>query len=302
VPKLRLGVALLVPPPFDAEVDGLRRAVGARALARIPSHVTLVPPVNVHEDRRGEALARLRAAAELTHPLRLTLGPPATFLPRNPVVYLEVGGDLDELHALRHRVFVDPLARALSLPFVPHVTVADEAEPERIRHVLAAMADYRAEVVVDRVHLLSEDLRARIWSPFAEASFGAARVVGRGAVGQELELSTTAQADPEAAALLAQGGDGLVVTARREGRVVGAAAGRVEGDGSATLTALVVAPDARAQGIGSHVLAAFLAAATERGCTCAFASAPPGAETATFLQERGWAPAGQGRQALIRIL
>ncbi len=50
----------------------------------MPAHLTLVPPVNVREDRLGEALAVLRRAAAATRSLTLTLGPPATFLPDNP--------------------------------------------------------------------------------------------------------------------------------------------------------------------------------------------------------------------------
>ena len=45
--RVRLGVALLIPPPFDREVDGLRRALDDGSLGRIPAHLTLVPPVNV---------------------------------------------------------------------------------------------------------------------------------------------------------------------------------------------------------------------------------------------------------------
>ena len=61
--KARLGVALLLPAGVSAEVDGLRRALGDGALGRIPAHLTLVPPVNVREDRLGHALAVLRSAA-----------------------------------------------------------------------------------------------------------------------------------------------------------------------------------------------------------------------------------------------
>src|SRR5687768_11841471 len=99
MPRWRLGVALLVPPPARDEVDGLRRALGDPALPRIPAHLTLVPPVNVREEAVPDALHVLRdAAADTPASLRLTLGPPGTFLPDNPVLYLRVGGDLDALH------------------------------------------------------------------------------------------------------------------------------------------------------------------------------------------------------------
>lgn len=179
VPKSRVGVALLLPDPVAREVDGLRRALGDGALGRIPPHLTLVPPVNVREDRFADALAVLRDAAAATRPLRLALGPPATFLPVNPVVYLPVHGDhgvhgvqgdLDALHALRDRVFRDPLARPLTWPFVPHVTLADDVDPARIPPALAALADYRAECTVDRLHLLQEGV-GRTWTPVADVPF-----------------------------------------------------------------------------------------------------------------------------------
>lgn len=255
---MRLGVALLLPPPFDAEIDGLRRAVGDGSLGRIPAHLTLVPPVNVREDRLGQALAVLRKAAAATRPFTLTLGPPATFLPDNPTLYLAVTG---EVGALRDRVFVDPLARALTWPFVPHVTVADEAEPDRIRAALTALADYRVDVRFTRVHLLREG-PGRIWVPIADAPFAAPAVVGRG--GLSLELTVGQRLDPEAAAL----GDTepLVVTARADGQVAGYAEGWC-GEGGAGLAAVVVNPDYEHLDVGRHLVAAFRSEAAARGFT-----------------------------------
>ena len=166
----RLGVALLVPPPVATEIDGLRRALGDGALGRIPAHLTLVPPVNVTGGRMSQAIEVLRAAAKVTRPLNLRLGPATTFDPVNPVVYLAVAGDVGGVHALRDRVFVPPLARALTHPFVPHVTVADDMERARIPAAVAALADYVADVHIDAVHLLEEG-RHRVWAPIAELPF-----------------------------------------------------------------------------------------------------------------------------------
>jgi 2'-5' RNA ligase len=168
--RRRLGVALLVPPPVATEVDGLRRALGDGALGRIPAHLTLVPPVNVADGRMAEAVDVLRAAAKVTRPLNLRLGPAATFDPVNPVVYLAVAGDVDGVHALRDRIFVPPLARVLTHPFVPHVTVADDMDPARIPAAVAALADYVADVRIDAVHLLEQG-RGRVWAPIAEMPF-----------------------------------------------------------------------------------------------------------------------------------
>lgn len=285
MPKARLGVALLLPEPLATEVDGLRRALGDGALGRIPPHLTLVPPVNVREDRMGDALAVLRAAAATTRPLTLTLGPPETFLPVNPVVYLAVGGDVVGLRALRDAVFAEPLARPLTWPWVPHVTLADDIDPERARAGLLALGSYGVTARFERVHLLREG-PGRVWEPVADAGFSRDAVVGRG--GLALELAVSERLDAEAAAAAgpaAEPGLPFAVTARRDGIVVGAATGVTSGD-EGELHHLLVLGGERRQGIGSHLLAAAVSLAAERGCR-SLTSCPRG-DVAGFLRHRGW--------------
>jgi 2'-5' RNA ligase len=290
VPRLRLGVALLVPPPHDAAVDALRRAVGDPALDRIPAHLTLVPPVNVRADRLDDALAVLRAAAGLVGAFAVRLGPPATFLPVNPVLYLPVVGTPDDadvatLHRLRDAVFTDPLARPLTWPFVPHVTLADEAAPERIAAAQAALTDFRLEFTVTRVHLLREGTDRR-WEPVADAELGPPAVIGRG--GLELELTRAQQPDPSLAQRL--GDEPFCITARGEGRAVGMAAGYLTGGegGEAVLVRLDVPEAERGRGIGTQLLAAVEALAGERGCRRAIVQVPAGSRLEAFLAGRGW--------------
>ena len=64
--------------------------------------------------------------------LDLRLGPATTFHPVTPAVYLGVHGDVAALHALRGRIFHPPLERPTTRAFVPHVTLADELDPDRI--------------------------------------------------------------------------------------------------------------------------------------------------------------------------
>ena len=281
MPKRRLGVALLVPSPFDREVDTLRRACDDGALGRIPSHLTLVPPVNVREDAMADALRVLREAAASVSPFTLQLGPPATFLPHNPTLYLAVSGPgTDALQTLRDRVFSPPLERPLTWAFVPHVTLADEMEPGRIAAAVEALASYRATVSFERVHLLEESKTAagRVWNPIADATFSRPAVVGRGGI--ELELTISSRPDIEAEAFAKHEWDAyrvevlgpdsrdeepFTVVARREGDIVGVAEGWTHG-GVAYLRELIVAAQLRGQGVGSKLLAAFESLAAERGC------------------------------------
>jgi 2'-5' RNA ligase len=288
--RQRLGVAVLVPAPVDAEVDGMRRALGDGALGRIAAHLTLVPPVNVPADRVGDALDVLRSAAAATAPLRLRLGPATTFQPVNPVVYLAVGGDVDGLHALRDRAFRPPLERPLTHPFVPHVTLADEVAPERIPAALAALADYAVDVTVDRVYLLREE-PGRLWRPIADAPFGPPPVIGRG--GLPVEVAVSDLVPPDAAGLLAAG---FAITARRDGAVVGTATGWTTGP-ECHVARLVVAPAERRQGVGRHLLTAVDGVARSRGCDRLEALAPATPEATALLDACGWHPSGDASGA-----
>ncbi len=325
--RRRLGVALLLDRPVVDAVDGLRRAVGDPSISRVAAHLTLVPPVNVGAGQLGAALAAVRAAAAgQDGPLQLTLGPPATFLPANPVLYLEVGGELDALRRLRAAVFVPPLQRSLTWPWVPHVTLADTASEARIAAAVAALDRFAVVTSVECVTIL-EERRGRVWCPLGDAALGPPAVIGRG--GLAVEISRGRVLDPEVGAMVdaadlvvpepelagpGSAGPGLpgtestgagwhpagppiVLSARREGQVVGAGvAWRSDAGGQ---VAVIVAPAARRQGIGGMVLAHLEAAvrAADWECPVLHAHGPAG-----FYQARsGWSvPVGSTRTARTR--
>src|SRR5687768_1166177 len=134
MPRVRVGVVVLVPPPQAIEIDGLRRGLGDAVLERIAPHVTLVPPVNVAVDDLPAALAVLRGAAASVRPFTVELGPPRTFRPDSPTLFLAVDGPadgVDALVALREQALRPPLHREPERSFVPHVTIAIELPPRR---------------------------------------------------------------------------------------------------------------------------------------------------------------------------
>lgn len=309
MPRLRLGVVLLIPPPVDREIDALRRAVGDGTYGRVPAHVTLVPPVNVNAQKLPDVLAVLRQAAAETRPFTVHLGPPATFLPVNPVLYLPLVGDgRAVVFNLRERVFREPLERPLTWPFVPHVTVADEARPDRITAAELALCDYAAEVRFDRLHLLQES-PGRVWQPVADATFAPAAVVGRGGI--PLELAVSHAVDPEARAFVdaewerqwhVDGFGGrdpdapnLAVVGRRDGGVVAVAEGWAR-EGQARLGMLIVGEAVRREGIGSHVLAAFESAAAERGAIRLATDVWAGSVGEAFYRRHGWVEEGRRKE------
>lgn len=284
MPRLRLGVALLLPEPVATQVDGLRLACDDGALERVPPHLTLVPPVNVRVDDLPEALRVLRTAAASVRPFTLRLGPPSTFLPATPTLHLAVGGRGDAtavLRRLRDAVFLPPLERSLTFGFVPHVTLSDDMEPERIEASIEALSGFVVETAFDRVHLLQEQRHGEVhrrWVPIADAPFAPLIVVGRGGV--ELHLAVTRLVDPEAVAFetgswpddaphvprsdAPPGCEQVVVTARRRDAVVGVARGW-GGSSRSELRSLLVAPDQRREGIARQLVSAFVHAAGSVG-------------------------------------
>ncbi|MBV9660062.1 MAG: GNAT family N-acetyltransferase, partial [Acidimicrobiales bacterium] len=187
--------------------------------------------------------------------------------------YLSVGGDLEALGRLRDDVFRPPLERKLSWPWVPHVTLADGIAEERVAGALGALAGYAAVATIERVVLL-EERSGRLWQALADADLGPPARVGTGGLALELtsgQLPDPEMPDPEVGpevdplgpaedlSLLAP----IVVTARREGAVVGWARAWV--DRSGAHVEVRVKPECRRQGIGSHLLARVEALARQAG-------------------------------------
>lgn len=301
MPRRRLGVVLLVPQPVASEIDGLRRALGDKSLGRIAAHLTLVPPVNVREDEVPDALRVLRDAAARTSPFTVELGPPATFSPVTPVVFLDVDGDgRDEVLRLRDAVFRPPLERTLTWPFEPHVTLADEVgSTDRIAAALSSLRDFTVDVTFDRVALLEQG-DSRVWRPIAEVPFERPSVVGRGG-GMEVTLDRSTMLDDEAerwtlaewAAYstteygFAEEDQPFAITARRNGVVVGTSTGALSQE-DAYLARLIVASSERGTGVGSRLLAATESLAAERGCRRLTLRTQAEGPARRFYEARGW--------------
>ncbi len=300
--------ALLLPEPVATEVDGLRRGLGSASLGRIAPHITLVPPRNMSPAGQAAAPAHARAVAARNGPLRLVLGPPGTFAPRTPVVFLEVGGDLEELGELARSLAAGPLAPPPGRDereLVPHVTLSGGTDEHRAAVVCEALGDYRAEVTIDRVTLLEQDDTAprRPWAPVAEAMLGRPAVVGRG--GRELELSLAGRLDPAeqawfdaewSAYRLDAYGPGsatdepfAVVARIADPGIVGVATGTIRPDVLRVARLVVAAPE-RNSGVGAQLMRFVERLASERGCALLRLETRAGGPAQRFYERLGFAP------------
>lgn len=175
MPRRRLAVALLIPPPVSIELDGLRRALGDRQLGRIDPHVTLIPPINVREEEIADAMAVVQAAASGRETFDLHLGPIETFGRDSPVRFAAVD-PWEPVVDLYRACWTGVLDREERRSFHPHVTVDidggmvgdDDPALDVLRH-------YEAVVTIDRVtvleHRVVED-GARRWDPYVSYRLG----------------------------------------------------------------------------------------------------------------------------------
>jgi len=300
--RRRLTVALVVTGALADEIDGMRRALGAKALERIAPHCTLIPPVNVREESLEAVFANVRVAAAKSAPIAVDLGPPDTFWPRTPVLYLAVGGDLDAMTVLRNDLGTGPLAPPSGRPvrqFVPHLTLDQRIDPGRLPHALEALADYRAAYCFERVTVLEQDSDHR-WQPLADTPLGKPAVAGRGSL--DLELSVVERPDPVVTAWVDEEwascsrdlyGEAVRsiecygIVARSDGRLVGFVDGEVLGP-VLRIGRLIVSPQWRGLGVGSHLLGAVERLGLERGCDRVRLETPLGAGAEQFYTGRGY--------------
>jgi 2'-5' RNA ligase/GNAT superfamily N-acetyltransferase len=296
--KIRFGVALVIDEPIARDIDVLRRALGDGALQRIMPHITIVPPVNIDESRVDACLEILRDAAIETRPFHVSLGDVATFMPANPVIYLNID-PAKEVLRLRDSVFRGPLNKKEDHEFVPHVTICDEASEEKINGALLALSAYRQETTFDRIHLLRKDTN-KPWYSFADFVFSAQRTIGTGGLEVKLDVSEVVSSD--AARFLdrewrpqlnTQFGPGrlnyepAVTVARREGEIVGVLQAELRPP-ACHIREVFIGAAYRGQGIANHLLATLDDVLRQKNCSRLTYSVLKDCEAETYFRAKGW--------------
>jgi len=135
-----IGVALALPEPWASELQDYRTALGDETATLIPTHITLVPPVELTEAEVGSAVAHLEAAAEASNVFCIHLRGTGTFRPVSPVVFVSLVEGISQCEALAERVRRGPLTVPLQHPYHPHVTIAHhmpDADMDRAFNELA---------------------------------------------------------------------------------------------------------------------------------------------------------------------
>lgn len=166
-----IGVAIAIPEPYGSELQHHRASFGDPQAEAIPTHVTLLPPTEIHDADLQSVEDHLEWAAGGVQPFRMHLRGTATFRPISPVVFVAVAEGISSCEVLAARVRSDTLAQELSFPYHPHVTVAHDVDESALDKAFESLADFDCAFEVASFHLYSHGSDG-VWRPFREFTLG----------------------------------------------------------------------------------------------------------------------------------
>lgn len=172
-----IGVALALPEPWARELQDYRTSIGDTTAERIPTHITLVPPVEVDGADLGAVEEHLAAVAATVPAFGVHLRGTGTFRPVSPVVFVAVAEGISGCEQLAAAVRRGPLAADLAFPYHPHVTVAHHLDDATLDRAFDELAGFECRFRADRFHLYVHDDTVG-WRPARDFALSAAARVG----------------------------------------------------------------------------------------------------------------------------
>ncbi|MFC5180259.1 2'-5' RNA ligase family protein [Actinomadura harenae] len=165
-----IGVSVPIPDPFGAFLQGRRESFGDPLAGKIPTHITLLPPTRVDVAALPAIETHLTSVAGEFTPFWIRLRGTGTFRPVSPVVFVALAEGIGGCEAVQSRVLTGPLARELSFPYHPHVTVAHHLPEEVLDRAFKDLAGYRADFEASgfSLYVHGED---GIWRPHRHFAF-----------------------------------------------------------------------------------------------------------------------------------
>jgi 2'-5' RNA ligase len=152
-----IGVAIALPEPWASDLQDYRTALGDETATLIPTHITLVPPVELSDEQVADAEHHLEAAATGTAPFEIHLRGTGTFRPVSPVVFVSLVEGISQCEELAQRVRQGPLDVPLQFPYHPHVTIAHHLTDEVLDRAFDELAGFDCTFEAGEFHLYRHD-------------------------------------------------------------------------------------------------------------------------------------------------
>ncbi len=167
-----IGVALAIPEPWGTQLQDYRTSIGDEHATLIPTHITLIPPVEVSEADLDQLHVHLERVAAAHNSFGVHLRGTGTFRPVSPVVFVTVAEGIGGCEQLAVALREGPLDVSLQFPYHPHVTVAHHLPDDVLDRAFTELADFECVFGIDAIHLFEHDASAG-WRPTREFELAA---------------------------------------------------------------------------------------------------------------------------------
>ena len=152
-----IGVSLAVPEPWGSRLQEFRGANGDAQGATIPTHITLIPPVEVDQRLLDDIEGHLGTVAAASPAYIVHLRGSGTFRPVSPVVFVNLVEGISQTEQLAKECRRGPLELQLDFPYHPHVTVAHLDDDDLLDRAFDELAAFDCFFTVDAFHLYVHD-------------------------------------------------------------------------------------------------------------------------------------------------
>jgi 2'-5' RNA ligase len=162
-----IGVALAIPEPWATELQEYRTSVGDATATMIPTHITLIPPIEVSDDDLPEIEKHLDSVASRASAFHVHLRGTGTFRPVSPVVFVTVVEGISACEQLAGALRQDPLHVELQFPYHPHVTIAHHLPDGTLDRAFKELAGFECVFDAEGFCLYVHD-EEKGWQPARE--------------------------------------------------------------------------------------------------------------------------------------
>ncbi|MBZ5608839.1 MAG: 2'-5' RNA ligase family protein [Acidobacteriia bacterium] len=176
VPRDRINSFALVgyiPEPLAGFLDRLRQELVPNCFLR--AHVTILPPRPV-STKPEEAWSTIRRLVPRFEPFEVQLNQVEVF-PVSDVIYVGIGAGSEELKAVHDALDIDGLRFPEAFAYQPHVTLAQELQPDELDELVAVARARWAEFAFAKKFRVEkavfvQNTRCNEWVDLGECTLG----------------------------------------------------------------------------------------------------------------------------------
>ena len=160
-----IGVSIPIPSPHGEYLQSRRAEFGDPEAAKIPAHITLLPPTPVDTATYAAFRGHCSAVAARHTPFDVVLRGTGTFRPVSDVVFIQVAQGVSACEALEMELRSGPVRRGLDFYYHPHVTIAHNVGSDDLDRAFTDLAEYAVDFRVGSYHLYEQGNDDGVWRP-----------------------------------------------------------------------------------------------------------------------------------------